>query len=167
MEGCPELLATQIPGREPLPVPSPLSGPSPISWALSARLWRLLISPAAVLPCPSFPTLLSPVLSPPPTSVVPIERHLGLGSARGALLGCVQNFAAPWTAVFQAPLSMGFPRQEHWGGLPPPGYLPDPGIGPTSPVSPAWQGGLFTAPPGKLIPSFVHSFLVGWLNRGC
>ena len=36
----------------------------------------------------------------------------------------------------QAPLSMGFPRQEYWGGLPflPPGDLPDPGTEPTSPA---------------------------------
>ena len=38
---------------------------------------------------------------------------------------------------------MGFPRQEHWSGVPfpLPGYLPDPGIEPTSPVSPALAGG--------------------------
>ena len=38
----------------------------------------------------------------------------------------------------QAPLSMGFSRQEYWSGLscPPPGDLPDPG---TEPASPAWQ----------------------------
>ena len=36
---------------------------------------------------------------------------------------------------------MGFPRQEYWNGLlfPPPGDLPDPGIEPTSSVSPALQ----------------------------
>ena len=36
---------------------------------------------------------------------------------------------------------MGFSRQEYWSGLPcpPPGHLPDPGIEPTSPVSPALQ----------------------------
>ena len=39
----------------------------------------------------------------------------------------------------QAPLFMGFFRQELWSRLsfPPPGYLPDPGIAPTSPMSPA------------------------------
>ena len=38
-----------------------------------------------------------------------------------------------------APL-MGFSRQEYWSGLPfPPGDLPNPGIEPTSPVSPNWQ----------------------------
>ena len=38
----------------------------------------------------------------------------------------------PWTVARQAPLSMGFSRQEHWSGLPfpPPGDLPDPGTEP-------------------------------------
>ena len=55
----------------------------------------------------------------------------------------------PWTVPHQAPLSMGFSRQEYWSGLPcpPPGDLPDPGI---KPASPAVTGGFFTtAPPGK------------------
>ena len=55
----------------------------------------------------------------------------------------------PWTVVCQAPLSMGFPRQEYWSGLPfpSPGDLPDPGI---KPASPALAGGFFTTePPGK------------------
>ena len=45
----------------------------------------------------------------------------------------------------QAPLSMGFPRQEYWSGLPcpPPGDLPDPGIKSASPVSPALAGRFF------------------------
>ena len=46
----------------------------------------------------------------------------------------------------QAPLSMGFSRQEYWSGLPcpPPGVLPDTGIRPMSLVSPALAGGFFT-----------------------
>ena len=46
-----------------------------------------------------------------------------------------------WTVAHQAPLSMGFSRQEYWSGLPcpPPGDLPNPGTEPTSPVSPALQ----------------------------
>ena len=46
-------------------------------------------------------------------------------------------FETPWTVACQAPLSMGFPRQECWSGLPfpSPGDLPDPGIEPTSPPS--------------------------------
>ena len=58
----------------------------------------------------------------------------------------------PWTIVCQSPLSMGFPRQEYWSGLPfpPPGDLPDPGIEPESPVSPALAAGFFTIVlPGK------------------
>ena len=53
----------------------------------------------------------------------------------------VRLFATPWTVACQAPLSMGFSRQECWGGLPcpPPGDLPDPGIEPVSPVAPALQ----------------------------
>ena len=47
---------------------------------------------------------------------------------------CVQFFVTPWTVACQAPLSMGFCRQEYWSGLPcsPPGDLPDPGFEPTS-----------------------------------
>ena len=47
----------------------------------------------------------------------------------------VQLFVIPWTVACQAPLSMGFSRQEHWSGLPwsPPGDLPDPRIEPRSP----------------------------------
>ena len=46
------------------------------------------------------------------------------------------TFATPWTVVHQAPLSMGFSRQEYWSGLPfpSPGDLPDPGIEPRSPA---------------------------------
>ena len=42
----------------------------------------------------------------------------------------VQLFATPWTVAHQAPLSLGFPWQEYWTGLPfpSPGNLPDPGI---------------------------------------
>ena len=49
---------------------------------------------------------------------------------------CVQLFAMPWTAARQAPLSVGFSRQEYWSGLPwpPPGDLPSPGIKPGSPA---------------------------------
>ena len=51
-----------------------------------------------------------------------------------------------WTVAHQAPLSMGFPRQEYWSGLPfpSPGDLPDPGIKPGSPateVQPRWIQG--------------------------
>ena len=46
------------------------------------------------------------------------------------------SFLTPWTVARQAPLSIGFPRQEYWSGLPFPslGGLPDPGIEPASPA---------------------------------
>ena len=49
------------------------------------------------------------------------------------VLSHVQLFVTSWTVAHQALLSMGFPRQEYWSGLPfpPPGDLPDPGIEPT------------------------------------
>ena len=62
------------------------------------------------------------------------------------------SFATLWTVARQAPLSMGFPRQEYWSGLPfpPPGDLLHPGIKPESPASTALTGGFFTTePPGK------------------
>ena len=54
----------------------------------------------------------------------------------------VQLFAAPWTVAYQVPLSVEFYRQEYWSGFPfsTPGYLPDPGIEPSSLVSPALAG---------------------------
>ena len=59
----------------------------------------------------------------------------------------VQLFATLWTKAYQAPLSIGFSRQEQWSGLPcpPPGEeLPDPGIEPMSLTSPALAGRFFT-----------------------
>ena len=50
-------------------------------------------------------------------------------------------FVTPWTVAYQASLSIGFSRQEYWSRLPCPipGDLPNPGIKPTSPASPALQ----------------------------
>ena len=55
----------------------------------------------------------------------------------------MSSSATPWTAACQGPLSLEFSRQEYWSGLPfpPPGDLPDPGIEPTSLVSPPLAGG--------------------------
>ena len=67
-------------------------------------------------------------------------------------LSCVQLFVTPWTATQQAPLSVGFSRQEYCSGLPlpPPGYLPHPGMELISLVSPALAGRFFTTvPPGS------------------
>ena len=67
-------------------------------------------------------------------------------------LSRVRLFATPWTLAYQAPLSMGFSRQEYWSGVPfpSPGDLPNPGI---EPGSPAFQADTLTSePPGKYLP---------------
>ena len=52
---------------------------------------------------------------------------------RASHFNCVRLFVTLWTLAHQPPLSVGFPRQEYWSGLPsPPGDLPDPRIEPTS-----------------------------------
>ena len=83
---------------------------------------------------------------------------LRTGSAMQSLLwvcgrSVKSDSVTPWTVAHQAPLFMGFPRQEYQSGLPfpPPGDLPNPGIEPVSLVSPAFAGGFFTSVlPGKL-----------------
>ena len=77
------------------------------------------------------------------------------------------SFATPWTVALQAPLFMGFLRQESWSRLlfPSPGDLPDPGM---EPASPALAGRFFTTKsPGKpdwileesITCLFIHSLL--------
>ena len=85
------------------------------------------------------------------------------------LLSRVQPSATPWTIAHQAPLSMGFPRQEYWSGFPfPSGDLPDLGI---EPSSPALADGFFTAePPRKPItlvasPKCTKIWGVFWLSN--
>ena len=76
------------------------------------------------------------------------ENHL-VTLVHAQSLSRVQLFATSWTEALQAPLPMGFSRQEQWGEFPFPslGDLPDPG---TEPVSPALAGGFFTTePPGN------------------
>ena len=64
------------------------------------------------------------------------------------VLNCVsrvQLFVSPWTVACQPPLSLGFPRQKYWSGLPfpPPVDLPDLRIEPASLMSPALAGRFF------------------------
>ena len=77
-------------------------------------------------------------------------------------LSHVRLFVTPWTVAYQAPLSMGFSRQQYWSGLPfpSPGDLPNPGI---EPCLSHWI--IVCAPPDMLgfregweqTRSFVHS----------
>ena len=66
----------------------------------------------------------------------------------------------PWTVSCQAPLSMGFSRQEYWNGVPfpPPGALPDPGIKPRSPALQA--DSLLTVVQGKPLSVYTTSLLI-------
>ena len=67
-------------------------------------------------------------------------------------------FEMPWSAAHQASLSMVFPRQEYWNGLPfpSPGDLPNPGM---EPRSPALAGEFFTTePPGKPLEKVTSHF---------
>ena len=72
-------------------------------------------------------------------------------------LSDVRLSVTPWTIALQAPLFMGFSRQEYWSGLPfpSPGDLLELELEPSSLVSPALAGGFFTtAPPGKPVGGF-------------
>ena len=75
------------------------------------------------------------------------------------MLSCVRLFATLWTVAHEAPLSMGFLRQEYWSGLPfpTPGDLPDPGI---EPMSPALAGGFFTTDPPEKSSVAEYSFFL-------
>ena len=73
---------------------------------------------------------------------------------RAQSLSHVQLFSIPGTVVHQAPLSMGFSRQEYWSGLP---------FKPTCPASPALAGGFFTTEPHRKPPEvFSHPHFCSW-----
>ena len=80
---------------------------------------------------------------------LPDHFRTGKGGTRARMLSCfsrVRLFSTAWTVARQAPLSLGFSRQEHQSGLPhpPPGDLPDPGMEPESLRSPTMAGRFFT-----------------------
>ena len=80
-------------------------------------------------------------------------------------LSRVRLFETPWTVALQAPLSVGFPRQEYWSDLPfpSPEDLPNPVIKPTFP---ALAGRFFaTEPPGKPSKHFKMIILLSELSR--
>ena len=66
----------------------------------------------------------------------------------------VSNSVTPWTVARQSPLSLRFPRQEYWNGLPffSPGDLPNPGIETRSPALQA--DSVRSEPPGKNVHFF-------------
>ena len=86
---------------------------------------------------------------------------LSLGYMQSQLLSHVLLFATLWTVVCQTPLPMGFSRQEYWSMLPLPfpRDLSNPGIEPTSLVSPALSCGFFASWTPVTPPRFDESML--------
>ena len=116
-------------------------------------------------------TLCNPIDSSPPGSLVPgiLQARtlewvaISFSNARKWKVKVkspspIGLLATPWTVAYQAPPSMGFPRQEYWSGLPfpSPGDLPNPGIEPGSPALQA--DALPSEPPRK--PNFVEVQLI-------
>ena len=128
-------------------LPDPADVPGPLPAALSSTCpYRAPYLPACgPTPAPRA-ELQGPVSSCP--CLIP-STWSSVGCTCVLNLCHVQLLATPWTVARQAPLSMGFSRQESWSGLPfpSPGDLPDPGI---KPRSPAFQAAALTSePPGK------------------
>ena len=143
------------------------SSSSILYWCSSFWLTSLnmIISAAAAKSLQSCATLCDPTDGTPSGSPVPgilqariLEwvaisfSNAGKWKVKVKSLSRVRLPATPWTAAHQAPLSMGFSRQEYWSGwlLPSPGELPDPEREPRSPTLQA--DSLPAEPPGK--PSF-------------
>ena len=95
------------------------------------------------------------------------------GRLQSCMLSCFSHvwlFDTPWTAAHQAPLSMGFSRQEHWSVLlfPLPGNLPNPGIKPMSLTSPHYQAGsLPLVPPGMMQSMGLQRVGYDWNDLAC
>ena len=91
---------------------------------------------------------------------------LGPGGGGGSVTKSCPTLATPWTVACQAPLPMGFSRQEYWNGLPfpSPGERSDPGIEPRSPALQA--DSLLTELPGKPKTACGISFPDHGLNPG-
>ena len=96
---------------------------------------------AAAKSLQSCPTLCGPIDDSPPGSSVPgilqariLEwvaisfSNAGKWKVKGKLLSRVRLFTTPWTAAYQAPLSMGFSRQGYWSGVPLPSPRNNPNI---------------------------------------
>ena len=86
-----------------------------------------------------------------------------------SVLSHVKLFATPWTVARQAPLSIGFLRQEYWNGLPFPSSedLPDPGIESPSLESPALAGRFFTSPTWDPVFVWGAVIIARFLTKPC
>ena len=144
-----------------LPLGCPLDFPCPMESISSIGSRPACLSTSHAFHCPCLRHLSTPVRS----SLLPGPCGPGLesglqqpmsGRGIGDAMKCHEpvcsvsqaylTLATLQTLARQAPLSMGFSRQEYWNGLPrlPPGNLPNPGIKSTSITSPALAGRFFT-----------------------
>ena len=122
-----------------------------VGWKLSTSCWHLLLKDLeeslvwGLLPIQSSSHLRVAYISLRDMS--PRINVLEYYCCVSCVLRCFSHvwlFAAPWTIARQAPLSVGFSRQEYWSGLPFPSPG-NPGIEPASLVSSALAGRLFTS----------------------
>ena len=165
-----EVLPTSIPWA---PCPSPVTWPKLAHWKETDRRRE---SPAdsamGVL------EVYSQKAANPPTHRAAPSRsaELPTGPATGCrrlhcamcVLSPVWPSVTPRTAARQAPLSMGFSRQESWRGCPPPGDPSDPGIEPTSLVFPALQADCWPlALPGKPLQMPTESKELPYWSENC
>ena len=122
------------------------------------RPWLIVLFPRTGWMCPWGPC------SPRPRRPIENTHPLPRGGL-GLVFSCSvvsDSFVTPWTVARQAPLSMGFSRQEYWSGLPfpYPGDFPDPGIEPTSPASQA--DSLPLSPQGGTCSKPTHAQAPDW-----
>ena len=110
---------------------------------LMTSFWIVITTTTTAKSLQSCPTLCDPTGGSPPGSAVPgiLQTRtlewvaISFSSAwkwkvKVKLLSRVRLFATPWTAAYQTPPSMGFPRHEYWSGVP----LPSPNVSPRCPL---------------------------------
>ena len=105
------------------------------------------------------------------TGWIKFPKHPSSHSPSSAcVLSCfshVRLFVTLWTVPRQAPLAMGFSRQEYWSGLPcPPENLPNPGIKSTSLTSPAQAGKFFVTGTTWEAPPPIHTLYLFSSHHG-
>ena len=103
--------------------------------SLEEKLWPTSAAAAAAKSRQSCLTLCDPIDGSPPGSCpwdfpgknTGVGCHFLLQCRKGKVksLSRVRLFVTPWTIAYQAPPSMGFPRQEYWSGLPLPSLMTD------------------------------------------
>jgi len=129
---APLQLNDSLPGSWPL---------SPLAPCLHMHHWNSILRPGFILSYFSISFLRFYYQNP-----CPFLAKCRLCACILSSFSCVHLFATPWTVAVQAPLSMGFSRQEYWSGLLcPPSDLHNPEMEPTSPLPPALANGFFTS----------------------